>query len=207
MSATDRVPRRLMDNRCVRVSRGHGHHFHGYAAIVLARLLANGAVQTPAVPQRSPPPPRRGCRPARCLCVVFRRVHHRRTRGPPARSGSTLSDILRETIDLIARNYLKEPSSSIRIGRKRSGSGTSPRRRRRGPSQRDLPVLEPTPQHTEQGTGQGTGQRTGQGTDHVERLVAPLTDEMGRGQLQTALKLTHRPHFITVYLRPALEAA
>ena len=29
---------------------------------------------------------------------------------------------------------------------------------------------------------------------------------MDRAQLQAALKLTHRPHFLMTYLRPALEA-
>ena len=43
-------------------------------------------------------------------------------------------------------------------------------------------------------------------TDHVGRLVAALTGEMGRSELQAALRLTHRPHFIASYLRPALEA-
>ena len=40
----------------------------------------------------------------------------------------------------------------------------------------------------------------------VEILVANLTREMGRAELQAALRLTHRQHFITAYLRPALEA-
>ena len=42
--------------------------------------------------------------------------------------------------------------------------------------------------------------------DHVERLVAALAGEMGRAALQDALRLTHRPHFIAAYLRPAVEA-
>ena len=51
-----------------------------------------------------------------------------------------------------------------------------------------------------------TGQDTGQVTDHVELLVATLTREMGRAQLQSALRLAHRDHFTATYLRPALEA-
>ena len=47
---------------------------------------------------------------------------------------------------------------------------------------------------------------TGQVTDHVELLVATLTREMGRAQLQSALRLAHRDHFTATYLRPALEA-
>ena len=37
-------------------------------------------------------------------------------------------------------------------------------------------------------------------------MVAVLTAEMGRAELQAALRLTHRPHFLASYLRPALEA-
>ena len=54
-------------------------------------------------------------------------------------------------------------------------------------------------------TGQDTGQDTGQVTDHVELLVATLTGEMGRAQLQSALRLAHRDHFTATYLRPALD--
>ena len=82
-----------------------------------------------------------------------------------------------------------------------------------------LPVHEaahspPTGQGAEQDTEhdaqdftpQDTGQDTGQVTDHVELLVATLTREMGRAQLQSALRLAHRDHFTATYLRPALEA-
>ena len=78
-----------------------------------------------------------------------------------------------------------------------------------------LPVQEAahsalTEQDEEQDTGQDTEQDTEHDpphvTDHVGRLVAALTCEMGRGELQAALRLTHRPHFISSYLRPALEA-
>lgn len=51
-----------------------------------------------------------------------------------------------------------------------------------------------------------TGQETEQATEHVERLITALIGEMNRSELQAALKLSHRPHFLTVYLRPAIEA-
>ena len=78
-----------------------------------------------------------------------------------------------------------------------------------------LPVHEaahspPPGQGAEQDTAQDTEQDTEhdgpQVTDHVGRLVAALNCEMSRSELQAALGLTHRPHFITSYLRPALEA-
>ena len=82
-----------------------------------------------------------------------------------------------------------------------------------------LPVREaahsPSPgQGAEQAPEQDTGQVTEHETehdapqvaDHAGRLVAALTGEMGRSELQAALRLTHRPHFIASYLRPALEA-
>ena len=40
---------------------------------------------------------------------------------------------------------------------------------------------------------------------HVEQLVIALTEELSRAKLQATLGLTHRPHFITAYLQPALE--
>ena len=61
-------------------------------------------------------------------------------------------------------------------------------------------------QATEHETEQDTEHDAPQVTDHVGRLVAALTCEMSRSELQSALGLTHRPHFITSYLRPALEA-
>ena len=74
-----------------------------------------------------------------------------------------------------------------------------------------LPVHEaahspPTGQGAEQDTEHETEHDAPQVADHVGRLVAALTCEMGRSELQAALGLTHRPHFITSYLRPALEA-
>ena len=51
-----------------------------------------------------------------------------------------------------------------------------------------------------------TGHETEQATEHVERLVAALIGEMNRPELQAALKLSHRPHFLMAYLRPAIEA-
>ena len=64
---------------------------------------------------------------------------------------------------------------------------------------------EDTGQVTEQDTEQDTEHDALQVTPHVERLVGALASEMGRAELQAALRLTHRPHFMTSYLRPALE--
>ena len=74
-----------------------------------------------------------------------------------------------------------------------------------------LPVHErdhlgPTEQATDQDTDQATDQATDQDTDPAASVVAVLTGEMGRAELQAALRLTHRPHFLASYLRPALEA-
>lgn len=59
------------------------------------------------------------------------------------------------------------------------------------------------------GTGAGDaiaeGTWTDHVTDHVRKLVATLTGEMDRAQLQAALQLTHRAYFRSAYLRPALE--
>lgn len=43
-------------------------------------------------------------------------------------------------------------------------------------------------------------------TEHVERLIALLTGEMNRSQLQEVLKLRDRSHFSSSYLEPALKA-
>ncbi|MDE0448109.1 MAG: putative DNA binding domain-containing protein [Spirochaetaceae bacterium] len=59
---------------------------------------------------------------------------------------------------------------------------------------------------TGQHTGQDAGQDVPQVTGHVETLLAVLKHEMGRAQLQSALRLAHRDHFTASYLRPALEA-
>ena len=63
-----------------------------------------------------------------------------------------------------------------------------------------------TGQVTEHVTEQDTEHDTPQVADQVARLVAALTGQMGRAELQAALRLTHRPHFVASYLRPALEA-
>ena len=55
-------------------------------------------------------------------------------------------------------------------------------------------------------SGQGAEHDTEHDTEHVERLIAVLTGEMNRPQLQAALRLSHRPHFLMAYLRPALDA-
>ena len=65
---------------------------------------------------------------------------------------------------------------------------------------------EPTEQDTLQGTPQGTPQDAGHVTDHVEHLVAALTGEMSRAQLQAVMGLRDRNHFTGAYLRPAFRA-
>ena len=57
-----------------------------------------------------------------------------------------------------------------------------------------------------QDTMQDTDQVTGQVTDQVNQLIAVLSGEMGRNELQAALKLVNRGHFTTAYLKPALAA-
>ena len=69
-----------------------------------------------------------------------------------------------------------------------------------------VPTGQGTEQDAEHETEQDTDHDAPQVTDHVGRLVAALTSQMGRAELQAALRLTHRPHFISSYLRPALEA-
>ena len=74
-----------------------------------------------------------------------------------------------------------------------------------------LPVHEPvrpapSVQDTVQDTGQVTVQDAVQVTDQVGQLVAVLTREMSRAELQGALKLENRAHFAAAYLRPALKA-
>ena len=73
-------------------------------------------------------------------------------------------------------------------------------------SSRPATTAQGAEQDTEHEAQDFTPQDTGQVTDHVELLVAPLTREMGRAQLQSALRLAHRDHFTATYLRPALEA-
>ena len=70
-----------------------------------------------------------------------------------------------------------------------------------------LPARKPpVDETTGRNTGQVTGQDTGQVTVHVERLLAVLTGEMSRAELQAALQLAHRDHFVSRYLRPAIKA-
>ena len=70
-----------------------------------------------------------------------------------------------------------------------------------------LPARKPPVDETNgRNTGQVTGQDTGQVTVHVDRLLAVLTGEMSRAELQAALKLAHRDHFVSRYLRPAIKA-
>ena len=55
-------------------------------------------------------------------------------------------------------------------------------------------------------TLQDTLQDTPQVTKHVLRLIASLTGEMNRAELQEALMLQDRSHFIAAYLEPAIGA-
>ena len=55
-------------------------------------------------------------------------------------------------------------------------------------------------------TPQDTPQDTLQDTKHVERLIAALTGEMNRAELQEAIMLQDRSHFIAAYLEPAIGA-
>ena len=57
-----------------------------------------------------------------------------------------------------------------------------------------------------QDTPQDTPQDTLHVTEHVERLIALLTGEMNRSQLQEEMKLQDRSHFSSAYLGPALKA-
>ena len=41
--------------------------------------------------------------------------------------------------------------------------------------------------------------------ERVERLIAVLEREMSRTELQEALRLGHRRHFVSAYLKPALS--
>ena len=61
-------------------------------------------------------------------------------------------------------------------------------------------------QVTEHDAQQVTRQVTPQVAHHVEELVAVLSGQMSRGQLQDELGLRDRSHFTTAYLRPAVEA-
>ena len=57
-----------------------------------------------------------------------------------------------------------------------------------------------TPQNAPQDTPQDSGL-----TDRIEQLVAAVTEEMSRAQLQELIGLRDRNHFTSAYLRPALE--
>lgn len=70
----------------------------------------------------------------------------------------------------------------------------------------ERPANEASERGTPQDTPQDTPQGIGQVTDAVEQLVAALTGEMSRAQIQAALQLKDRKHFATIYLKPAFEA-
>ena len=72
--------------------------------------------------------------------------------------------------------------------------------------QDNLLEIQQKRQDTPQDTIHETDQDTGQVTEQVEQLVAVLIGEMGRAQLQVVLELSHRRHFTTAYLKPALAA-
>ena len=58
--------------------------------------------------------------------------------------------------------------------------------------------MTPTAQVTEQVTAQVTGE--------VQCLLGALVGEMSRQQLLDALGMTHREHFRSAFLKPALDA-
>ena len=62
------------------------------------------------------------------------------------------------------------------------------------------------PQETIHDTIHETIQDTDQVTGLVDQLIAVLNGEMGRNELQAALELVNRSHFVAAYLKPALEA-
>ena len=68
------------------------------------------------------------------------------------------------------------------------------------------PTADDTQQVTPQDAPQDTLQDDGHVTDHVEHLVAAVTGEMSRAQLQAVMGLRDRNHFTSAYLRPALDA-
>jgi ATP-dependent DNA helicase RecG len=51
-----------------------------------------------------------------------------------------------------------------------------------------------------------TAQVTAQVTGEVQRLLGALVGEMSRQQLLDALGMTHREHFRSAFLKPALDA-
>ncbi len=55
-------------------------------------------------------------------------------------------------------------------------------------------------------TPAATEHETEHETEHVERLISVLRGEMNRPQLQEMLGISRRPHFVAVYLGPALKA-
>lgn len=57
-----------------------------------------------------------------------------------------------------------------------------------------------------QATLEVTGQVTGQVTEQVLQLLRAVEGELSRGQLQSALSLAARDHFLKSYLNPALAA-
>lgn len=62
-----------------------------------------------------------------------------------------------------------------------------------------------------QAAGEATGEATGEGdeeiTDEIRKLLAVVSGEMKRRELQSALGLKHEDHFREAYLVPALKSA
>ena len=76
-----------------------------------------------------------------------------------------------------------------------------------GAEQDDEPdPVQVTEHDIEHGTPQVTRQVTPQVTGHVMQLVAALSGQMSRGQMQETLGPRDRSHFTGAYLRPAVEA-
>ena len=68
------------------------------------------------------------------------------------------------------------------------------------------PTEHDTQQVTPQDALQDTVQDDGHVTDHVEHLVAALTGEMSRAQLQAVMGFRDRNHFTGAYLRPGARS-
>jgi len=60
--------------------------------------------------------------------------------------------------------------------------------------------------HDHANTDHDTDHDAGRTSEPVRTLLAALDGEMSRPEMQAALQLKHRRHFMTVYLQPALRA-
>jgi ATP-dependent DNA helicase RecG len=71
--------------------------------------------------------------------------------------------------------------------------------------------LQPSgPQAAGEATGEAAGEATGEGneeiTDEIRKLLAVVSGEMKRKEIQNALGLKHEDHFREAYLVPALKS-